>query len=367
MARIVYGLSGEGSGHSSRSQQMARHLVAQGHELKMTSYARGYQNLKDEFDMLEIEGLTIANEDNKVSKSKTFTDNLKKLSSGWKTFEMLKKKLFEDFNPDVVITDFEPMTAYLATARNLPLITIDNQHRMRYMKYDGPSQLDTDRRIAEGVIRAMIPRPDVSLVITFYEAPATNRRTFLFPPILRNEVLVAKPTNGEHILVYLSFGFDSFIDQLKQFPRETFRIYGYDQDSQEGNLHYQPFSKEGFLNDLASSKAVMATAGFTLMSETLWLKKPQLALPMDGQFEQQLNGHCLEKMGLGKNASTFDDETVGNFLYRIPEYQTALEKHQARDNSEILAKLDELLADNCASARDFHENREMYSKNPVIP
>ena len=258
------------------------------------------------------------------------------------------------------------MSAYLAAANDLPLITIDNQHRMRYMKYDGPDHLDTDRRITKGVIRAMIPRPDVSLVITFYEAPATNRRTFFFPPILRDEVLAAKPTNGEHILVYLSFGFDSFIDQLNQFPRETFRIYGYDRESQEGNLHFQPFSKEGFLNDLASSKAVMATAGFTLMSETLWLKKPQLALPMDGQFEQQLNGHCLEKMGLGENAATLNDETVGNFLYRIPEYQTALDKHQARDNSEILAKLDELLADDCALARDFHENREIYSKKPVI-
>ena len=178
MARIVYGLSGEGSGHSSRSQQMARHLVAQGHEVKLASYDRGYRNLKEEFDMLEIEGLTIANENNKVSKSKTLAANLGKLSAGLKTFRRLKKSLFEEFQPDVVITDFEPMTAYLAYTNDLPLITIDNQHRMRYMQYDGPTHLNTDRRLTKGVIRAMVPRPDVSLVITFYEAPATNRRTF---------------------------------------------------------------------------------------------------------------------------------------------------------------------------------------------
>ena len=361
MARIVYGLSGEGSGHSSRSQQMARHLVEQGHEVKMASYDRGYLNLKDEFDILEIEGLSIANENNKVSKSKTLTDNLKKLSTGWKTFGKLKNKLFKEFDPKVVITDFEPMTAYLATSNDLPLITIDNQHRMRYMKYDGPENLEADRKITKGVIRAMVPKPDVSLVITFYESEATNRRTFFFPPILREEVLRAQPGTGDHILVYLSFGFDSFIEQLKQFPRETFRVYGYDRVSQEGNLHYRPFSKEGFLADLASSKAVMATAGFTLMSEALWLKKPQLALPMAGQFEQQLNGHCLELMGLGKNAPEPNDETVGNFLYRLPEYQAALAKYQARDNTEILAKLDELLTDDCALARDFHENRKAYS------
>lgn len=44
----------------------------------------------------------------------------------------------------------------------------------------------------------------------------------------------------------------------------------------------------GFLQDLASAKAVMATAGFTLISESLQLGKPYLAMPMDGQYEQQL-------------------------------------------------------------------------------
>ena len=303
---------------------------------------------------------SIANENNKVSKSKTLAANLGKLSAGLKTFRRLKKSLFEEFQPDVVITDFEPMTAYLAYTNDLPLITIDNQHRMRYMQYDGPTHLNTDRRLTKGVIRAMVPRPDVSLVITFYEAPATNRRTLFFPPILRDEVLATQPTEGDHILVYLSFGFDDFIEQLKQFPNETFRVYGYDREAQDGNLHYRPFSKEGFMNDLASSKAVMATAGFTLMSEALWLKKPMLALPMAGQFEQQLNGHCLEQMGLGKNASEPTRKPWGFPLSpaRIPP---ALAQHKARDNTAILNKLDELLADDCALAREFHANRKAYA------
>ena len=312
--------------------------------------------------MLEIEGLVIANENNKVSKTKTLAANLGKLSSGLKTFRRLKQSLFEEFQPDVVVTDFEPMTAYLAYTHDLPLITIDNQHRMRYMQYDGPTHLEADRRLTKSVIRAMVPRPDVSLVITFYEAPATNRRTFFFPPILRDEVLAAQPSVGDHILVYLSFGFDDFIGQLKQFPGESFRVYGYDRDTQDGNLQYRPFNKEGFMTDLASSKGVMATAGFTLMSEALWLKKPMLALPMAGQFEQQLNGHCLEKMGLGKNAPEPNRDAVGDFLYRLPEYRTALAQHEARDNTEILNKLDELLADQGALAREFHIHRQKFSK-----
>ncbi len=73
MAKVVYGVSGEGSGHSSRAREMATHLRDQGHDLWLASYDRGYRNLQKDFRVLEIEGLCIASEDNKVSVVKTFT------------------------------------------------------------------------------------------------------------------------------------------------------------------------------------------------------------------------------------------------------------------------------------------------------
>ena len=71
------------------------------------------------------------------------------------------------------------------------------------------------------------------------------------------------PTEGEAILVYLTSGFESFIELLDRFPRERFIIYGQGDAGQRDNLHFKAPSKDGFLRDLANSKAVMATAGFT--------------------------------------------------------------------------------------------------------
>src|SRR5262245_12938381 len=127
MAKIVYGISGEGSGHSSRAREMATHLRDRGHDLWLVSYDRGYRNLKNEFRVLEVEGLRIASENNQVSAIKTIAKNLKQLRSGHRSLKQLRRKLFKEFQPDVVITDFEPMTAYLARRYDLPLITIDNQ------------------------------------------------------------------------------------------------------------------------------------------------------------------------------------------------------------------------------------------------
>ena len=104
----------------------------------VVSYDRGYANLKDDFEVFETEGLHIASLDNRVSRVKTFTDNLQRLPKGHKKLQLLRKEVFKKFQPDCVITDFEPMTAYLANHYDLPLITIDNQHRLRYMSYPCP-------------------------------------------------------------------------------------------------------------------------------------------------------------------------------------------------------------------------------------
>ena len=358
MAKIVYGVSGEGSGHSSRSREMLTHLQQLGHRVKVVSYDRGYANLKDDFDVFETEGLHIASLDNRVSKVKTFTDNLQRLSKGHKKLQALRKQLFKKFQPICVITDFEPMTAYLANHYDLPLITIDNQHRLRYMSYPCPAHLQAERRMTTTIIRAMVPRPDVSLVTTFYYGAPKNNRTFFFPPILRQEILSLQPFYGEHILIYLTSGFETFLRKLKSFSHETFIVYGAGKEGSDGHLTFKAFSKTGFLHDLASCKAVMATAGFTLMTESFYLRKPYLAMPMRGQFEQEINGILLALLKYGINLRRVTIEAVGNFLYRLPDFAENLKTYRAQDNSAIKARLSELLADNCALARDFHGKRK---------
>ncbi len=143
MSRVIYGYSGEGSGHSSRTREMASYLIGKGHEVHLVSYDRGYKNLRDDFEVLEIEGLTLSSEDNRVSVLATIAENVKKLPKGTRALGKLRD-LFKQVRPDVVVCDFEPMTAYLAEYFEIPLISLDNQHRMRYMEYDVPPGRESD-------------------------------------------------------------------------------------------------------------------------------------------------------------------------------------------------------------------------------
>ena len=61
MANILYGVNGEGSGHSSRAREVIAHLEEQGHRVHVATFDRGYRNLKDDFDVYVSHTRELAN------------------------------------------------------------------------------------------------------------------------------------------------------------------------------------------------------------------------------------------------------------------------------------------------------------------
>ena len=86
----------------------------------------------------------------------------------------------------------------------LPIISIDNQHCLTNAVVSYPKQYRRDAAAAKLVTKLMTPRANAYLVISFFTAPIRKRNTFLFPPLLRQEILDAKPTQGDHVLVYVT-------------------------------------------------------------------------------------------------------------------------------------------------------------------
>jgi uncharacterized protein (TIGR00661 family) len=114
-------------------------------------------------------------------------------------------------------------------------------------------------------------------------------------------------------------------------------------DLVDGNLTFRPFSEKGFIDDLRTARAVVAGGGYTLMSEAVYLHKPMLSLPVQGQFEQVLNALYLEQLGYGMYAKALDGPVLSEFLARVPRCQEALKAYSQDGNKKLLAALDELL------------------------
>jgi uncharacterized protein (TIGR00661 family) len=341
MANILYGVNGEGSGHSTRAQEVLRHLIRQGHSVHVASFDRGLANLKDEFEVTEIYGLRLSYVNNRVRYHKTVAKNLLSAPKAVKSNHQLMR-LAKQWNIDLVITDFEPMTTRVAHRKRLPLIAIDNQHCITNAEVSYPKQHRRDAAATKLVARLMTPRANAYLVLSFFPAKIKKKNTYLFSPLLRKEVLSADPKVGDYVLVYVTSPSPKLSDMLKRV-RCRFVAYGFGREAVDGNIRFKKPSQGGFLADLAQCKAVIANSGFSLISEALHLGKPYLAIPVAHQFEQIFNAHYLDKLGYGAFWEDLEKEKIESCLFYLDVYRQNLDRYPRQDNAALLAKLDSLI------------------------
>jgi uncharacterized protein (TIGR00661 family) len=343
MANILYGVNGEGSGHSTRAREIITHLEAQGHRVHVASFDRGYRNLKEDFEVTEIDGLRLAYVHNRVRYGKTVLRNLAHLPHTAHKVRALGRKA-EDWAVDLVITDFEPISCHVGHKLGLPVIAIDNQHLLTDTEISYPREYRKDAAATKLVTRLMTPRADAYLVISFFTAPVKkNKRTFLFPPILRREVLETKPMSRDFVLVYLTSAATELTNVLKSV-RQRFVCYGFNREGADGNLDFRTPGLDAFLPDLSACRAIVANAGFSLISEALYLGKPYLAWPVKRQFEQVFNAYYVGKMGYGAYWDDLNKERVESFLFNLETYRENLAVYPRQNNSALLGKLDALVA-----------------------
>ena len=350
MANILYGVNGEGSGHSTRAKEVISHLQEQGHKVRVVSFDRGLRNLSESFRVTEIFGLRLTYVNNRVRYRRTLASNLTKAPRAARSLKELSR-LVEENNIELVITDFEPLTCHVGHRHRLPVIAIDNQHAITNTRVSLPHGYKRDVAAVRLVTRMMTPHADAYFVLSFFPAPIKRGDTFLFPPIVRQEVLSATPQTGDAVLVYVTSPAKDLAALLKQV-RCKFVAYGFGSEGQEGNILFKKPSMDGFLRDLTGAKAVIANAGFSLVSEALYLGKPYLAVPVENQFEQTFNAYYVDKLGYGAWWEELSKEKIESFLFNLPVYVENLNSYPRAGNGALLAKLDELIGTLTAKARN---------------
>jgi uncharacterized protein (TIGR00661 family) len=343
MANILYGVNGEGAGHSTRAREVISHLQAKGHEVHVASFDRGLRNLAEDFEVTEIYGLRFAYVNNQVRYRRTVAKNVATVRQAAKSVKLLSQ-LVDDWGIQLVITDFEPLTCQVGLRKHLPVISIDNQHTLTNTDVSYPHQYRRDAAVAKLVTRIMVPRGDAYLTTSFFIPKVKKARTFVFSPILRQAILQAKPSAGEHVLVYVTSPAPSLAKLLAGI-RGSFVAYGFAKEGREGNIVFKKPSLDGFLQDLVTCKAIIANAGFSLVTEALHLAKPYLAIPVKHQFEQIFNAYWLDKMGYGAYWEDLNKERIESFLYNMPQYAEKLVVYPRQGNQALLNKLDSLTAE----------------------
>ncbi len=355
--RILYGVVGEGMGHAMRSRVVLEHLLAAGHEVEIISSNRAADYLSRRFGgTTKISGMHMVLEENRIRRGKTLWSNILQSGTGVPGNISAYFDLVERFEPEVVISDFESWTWLYAKNHRLPIISIDNMQIINRCTH--PDAILDDKLpeflFTKAFVKSKLPFCDHYLITTFFHPEIRKKHTSLHPPILRPEILQAQSRPGDHLLVYQTAEGNEGLEAVLARTGLECRIYGMkrglEEDEVEGNLRHRPFSEDGFIEDLATARAVIAGAGFTLMGEAVYLHKPMLAIPLSGQFEQVMNARYLQHEGYGECAASLDDEaTIADFLAQIPRYQAKLDGYSQDGNRQLLAALDRQLVEVTAS------------------
>lgn len=191
---------------------------------------------------------------------------------------------------DLVINDFEPITALAAKRQKVPSIGFGHQASFQSDFVPRPIRKST---IGEWVLKHYAPATAyIGLHFEQYD-------DFIYGPVIKDAIEKAKPENHGHITVYLPHYHDQLLKNLfLQIPEYRFEIFSRNMQVvvEDRNIVFRPISNQHFTQSLIHCHGVLTGGGFETPAEALYLRKKLMVVPIRGQYEQQCNAAALQEM-----------------------------------------------------------------------
>ncbi len=247
---------------------------------------------------------------------------------------------------DIVINDFESITALACKLKGVPFIHFGHQASFLSDETPRPHKKDI---AGEGILKYYAhSKHSIGLHFKSYA-------DYIFSPIIKEKVLQADPVDHGHITVYLSHYSDAVVEKTLSAVKDVqFHVFSKSKKEIErkGNILFMPVSNEGFTQSMISSHGVITGAGFETPAETLYLGKKLICLPIQGQYEQFCNAEALKDFNVPIVPSinhTFP-ELIGKWLNGEQQQKLALQ----HSTGAIIEKVMEKAAYICESKQYIH-------------
>lgn len=216
----------------------------------------------------------------------------------WQTFKKIRLLRFlreiknlPIKNYDLVINDFEPVSAWAAKLKNVNCISLSHQNAV----LDEASPKKGKFNIEKLILKYYAP---AKLKFGFHFASYSSS---IFTPIIRKKIRYSNVTNKGHYTVYLpSYDHDKILEILSEVPLVKWHIFSKKAKHLifKKNVVVYPINEFDFIKSITTCEGVLCGAGFETPSEALFLEKKLMVIPMKNQYEQQCNATALEKMGV---------------------------------------------------------------------
>ncbi len=281
--RILYAIQGTGNGHLSRAIDIVPCLQKHGEVDILVSGSQGDLTLPFPVKY-KLSGLSfIFGKTGGVSIWKTLVrTNIRKLIKSIKTLPV------DDYH--LVITDFEPVTAWACYFKNKACISLSHQCAVLSTGLPRPAHTDMMGKL---ILKNYSPSS------AQYGFHFTAFKENIFTPVIRHQVRAQQITDAGHYTVYLpSYDDKRLVGFLSEFKNVKWDVFSKHNSKllKHKNITIQPVDSDKFTTSMASSSGVLCGAGFETPAEALFLGKKLMVIPMKNQYEQHLNAAALQAM-----------------------------------------------------------------------
>lgn len=217
----------------------------------------------------------------------------------WRTFmSSTVRRFIKEINTlpveqyDLIINDFEPISAWACQTRDIPCIGLS--HQIAALHPTSPKPEETDM-LGKFIMKNYAPAS------TSYGFHFKTYHDHIYTPVIRESVRQLDPKDQGHYTVYLpSYDDAHLLKNLSKFPDVHWDVYSKHNKSKftVKNVTINPIQSDTFVNSMANASGVLCGAGFETPAEALFLQKKLLVIPMKNQYEQHLNAAALEQMGV---------------------------------------------------------------------
>ena len=283
--KILYAIQGTGNGHISRARDIIPILQLKGDVDLLVSGTQADVELpypvKYKFKGLSFIFGTKGNVDVVATYKKS---NLKKL------YREIKSLPIENY--DLVINDFEPVSAWACKLKDIPCIGLSHQAAVINKKSPKSTKADP---LGKVILNNYAP---VSVAYGFHFHTYDDN---IFTPVIRAQIRNAVPQNKHHFTVYLpAYSDERIIGVLGKVVNVQWEVFSKHsaKEYRENNVWIRPINNDAFIESMINCAGVLCGGGFETPAEALFLQKKLMVIPMKGQYEQQCNAAALETMGV---------------------------------------------------------------------
>jgi uncharacterized protein (TIGR00661 family) len=283
--KILYAIQGTGNGHIARAEDIIPVLRQHG---DLDLFVSGSQaDIKLAYPVkYKSKGLSFYfGKTGGVDLIKTFKKNSSK-----QVYREITDFPVEKY--DLVINDFEPISAWACYRRKMPCIALSHQSALLSPKSPRPKHYDP---VGEWILKNYAP---ATAHVGFHFSTFDGN---IFTPVIRSSVRNAPVKTNDHYTVYLpAYDDKKLVPLLLNFPKIKWHVFSkHARKAYHVNrLSVYPVNNEDFQISMATSTGVLCGAGFETPAEALYLQKKLMVVPMKKQYEQFYNAAALKEMGI---------------------------------------------------------------------